>query len=123
MRQPRVGAVGVQADGLPLAIKSPNCTESILRVLDNRAAFQAKRAATAVGLALTPFGGLQAVQLAPMQDGWHHVPQAPAGRLLRPTDGCCHRPRVNGMRVKGRLALAFCLLESVLLSELFGLPA
>jgi hypothetical protein len=54
----------VQADGLLLAVEPADATQPVLRVSDQRPAFQAERARAPIGLAYPTFRRLQAVQLA-----------------------------------------------------------
>src|ERR1700680_597736 len=82
LRESLVGAIGVQADGLLLAIKAADATQPVLQVPDQRPPFQAKRSRAAIGLAYPAFRGLQAVQLAAVQPGGNEVPQPGTGRTL-----------------------------------------
>src|SRR5690242_15705759 len=90
-------------------------------MLDNRSSFQAKTPSGAIWFSLTAFGCLQAMNLTPMKLRPNDVPQAHAGWFFRPMNGSSHHPSIYGMRVEGLLGLAFCFLESILFSQLFGL--
>jgi hypothetical protein len=112
----------VQADGLLLAVAPADATQPVLRVPDQRPAFQAERSRAAVGPAYPAFRRLPPVQLAAVQPGGNEVPQSGARWMLRPTDGGCQRPTIDGVALEGSPALALRLHQAVPLPQCFGLP-
>ena len=63
------------------------------------------------------------MDLTAVQHGWDHVPQARTRWLLRSNDRGRQHPGIHGMAFNGLLGFAFRLLEPVLLTQRFGLPA
>jgi hypothetical protein len=113
----------MQANGLSLPIKAAHAAQPIRGMPDQRPPLQAKAACPTVRLALPAFGCLQAVQLAAMQDGWHHIPQAGTGGLLRSTEEGSQHPRIDTLRIETLFGLVARFLETIMFSQFFGLPA
>jgi hypothetical protein len=62
------------------------------------------------------------MQLPTVQDGWYEVPDPLAGRFLCSTDRCRHHPSIDRMTLEKLFRLAVRLLETIALSQFFGLP-
>jgi hypothetical protein len=73
--EPCVGPILVQADATLPAIIAADRAESVCGMPNHRSPLEPQGAGAPVGLAHPAFGGLQAMQLTPMQDGWHDIPQ------------------------------------------------
>jgi len=87
--EPHVGPILVQADATFPTIKAADRAESVRGMPNQRSPLESQGAGATVGLAHPAFAGLQAMQLTPMQDGWHDVPQSGTRGLVRTTDGGC----------------------------------
>src|SRR5512142_1871143 len=96
LREPCIGAIGVQTDGQPLAIKAANSTETILGVSDHRSAFEPDGASPPIVLPLAARRGLQAVELAAVQSGGNQIPQPGASRTACPADAGRQHPTIYG---------------------------